>query len=265
MESALLPVLAEDGSRLDWREAEYEADVEIKSLSVTITHQLRRAPTLDRLVASGLARWATELRGPKTLYSRVEETADARQTLSWKPDDIDGELYVIPGLVAVRAFDLRPVEGELGPIWAGRPLKVSKGWWLARGFVRRTRSLGQSLLKFRRSDCLEDGRMRIERVQGDDDLFFYAHLANDIWSERRERHVQVSALIGAMGQMALAFDDPDDEPRIVQEIRGRLEEKGIPTWTDRDRYDPASAATVLEPFQETGERAAANPNGSASA
>lgn len=265
MESALLPVLAEDGSRLDWRDAEYEAEVEIRSLSVTITHQLHRAPTLTRLVAAGRARWATELRCPKTLYSRIEEAAETRQVISWSSDDVDGEMYVIPGLVAATAFDLQPGDSELSSIWTDQPLRVSKGSWLARGFARRTRSLGQSLLKFRRGDSLEDGRMWIQRVQEDDDLFFHVHLADDIWPERYNRHIQVSALIGAMGQMALAFDDPDDEPRIVQEIRRRLEEKGVPTWSDHDRYDAASAATVIEPFRKAEELTAENSNGSASA
>ena len=260
-----LPVLAEDGTVGDWREAEYDADVEIKSLLVTVRHRLQRAPTLERLVAADKARWATELRCPKTLYSRIEETTAAHQVVSWKPEDVDGELYVIPGLVAVQAFDLRPGGADLGPIWRDQPLRVSKGWWLVRGFVRRTQSLGQSLLKFRLNDSLDKGRMRVERVQEDDDLFFYVQLAEDIWPERRNRHLHVSALIGAMGQMPLAFDDPDDEPRIVQEIRGRLEKREIPTWTDRDEYDPALAATVLEPFQRAVDPSSQDLNASASA
>ena len=263
MESVFLPLLTEDGSRLDWRDAEYRAEVEIRPFSATITHQLQQAPTLTGLVAAGLARWATELRCPKTLYSSVEEAAQARQVVSWKPEDVDGDLYVIPGLVALSAFDLRPGNAELGPIWADQRLRVSKGSWLARGFSRRTRSLGQSLLKFHRDEGLEAGRMWIQPAQEDDDLFFYVHLADDIWPERYNRHLQVSALIGAMGHMVPAFEDPDDEPRIVQEIRGRLEGQGIPTWTDRDRYDPASAATVLEPFIRTTELAVGDPTDAA--
>lgn len=246
-----LPVLLEDGSRFDWCVATYEPGVQVEPTRATVIHRLRDAPTLERLVVEGSAAWATELRCPKTLLSRVEQSSDTRQVVRWTADSVDGDMYVIPGLLAVSDFHLAPSAGELTPIWRDAPLHIVKGWWLVRGSVRRTKTLGQSLLKFHLDEKLGDGQMRIRRNQSDEDLHFHVHLADNIWQERTRRHVQMAALIGAFGQLGTALGEENDEPRVVQEIRRRLEEKSIATWRDGESFDPAAAATAIEPFLPT--------------
>ena len=91
-----------------------------------------------------MAKWATELRCPKTLYCRVEEASGANQVVKWARDDVDGDMFVIPGLVAATALVLEPGRDELSPVWLDTSFEVDKGWWLARGVARRTRTLGQS-------------------------------------------------------------------------------------------------------------------------
>ena len=251
MDSAPLPLLLEDGSRFDWCRAEYAPAVRVEPTRALVEHRLRGAPTLERLVADGRAQWATELRCPKTLYSRVDLAHDEEQEVAWAADNVDGEMFVIPGLLATKDFRLRPERQELSSIWRESPLDVRKGWWLARGTARRTRTLGQSLLRFHVDGELDKGRMRIDRDESDEDLSFHVHLAADIWPERGKRHVQVAALIGAFGQLGAAFGDLDgDEPHIVREIRRRLEDKRITLWTEPE-YDPAQAATAIEPFHPT--------------
>jgi len=254
MDSASLPILVEDRSRVDWRNAVYEADVHVEPTRATIKHNLRDAPTLERLIETGQAKWATELRCPKTLYSRVEEGLDTRQILEWSGDTVDGDMFVIPGLLAVKDLRLQPPPGELVPIWGNSTFEVRRGWWLARGSARRTKTLGQSLLRFRLSKKLDDGQMRIERDQSDEDLCFHVHLAEDIWPERFVRHIQMAALIGALGQLGTTLGDSENgeqEPRIADEIRQKLEREGVPTWDDLATYDPAWAATVIEPFRRS--------------
>ena len=246
-----LPVLLEDRSRFDWRVADYEPEVQIEPTRATVIHRLRRAPTLERLVADGSATWATEVRCPKTLLSRVEPSPETRQVVTWTADSVDGDMYVIPGLLAVDDFNLAPEANELTPIWRDAPLDVGKGWWLARGSIRRTKTLGQSLLRFHLDETLDDGEMRIRRDQNDEDLHFHVHLADNIWQERTRRHMQIAALIGALGQLGTVFGEDDDEPRVAQEIRRRLEDKGVATWSDGESFDPARAATAIEPFFPT--------------
>ena len=246
-----LPVLLEDRSRFDWCRAEYEPDIRVAPTHATVEHRLRAASTLQRLVDDGKAKWATELRCPKTLYCRVEEASGANQVVKWARDDVDGDMFVIPGLVAATALVLQPGRDELSPIWLDTSFEVDKGWWLARGVARRTRTLGQSLLVFNEEEELPAGQMQIRRDQSAEELRFHVSIAKDIWPERTNRHVQIAALIGAFGQMRGAFNDPDDEPAVAQEIRRRLEGAGIPAWDDPDGYDPARAATVIEPFRPT--------------
>ena len=247
MSMQALPVLLEDGSRYDWYRAEYEPEVLVEPTRASVTHRLRHASTLERLVEEGLAKWATELRCPKTLTARVEEAAGDRQDITWAPEEVDGEVFIIPGLLAVKDFGMHPKMGDLSPIWEEREFDVRRGWWLARGAARRTETLGQSLLKFKVDEKLPPGRMNIECFKGTEDFYFHIHLATDIWEERTARHVQVAALIGALGHMPVQFKEGEDEPRVVEEVRQRLEREGVPVWTDSD-FDPARAATAIEPF-----------------
>lgn len=246
--SGTLPVLSEDRSRFDWSRAAYEPDVRVFAEHAIVTHRLRDADALQRLLTGGLARWAVEVRSPKTLHGSVLTTDGGRQRVEWAHDETHGDLYLIPGLVAVAEFDLQPEPGELTRIWDDARCHVRPGWWLARGTPRRTRSLGQSLLKFAQDADLADGRMRIQRDQSDDDLHFHVHLAKDIWPRRTVRDVQLAALIGALGQMPGAYDDPKSEPAVVRELRDRLDTENVATWTDHDEYDPALAATAIERF-----------------
>lgn len=251
MSMSSLPVLLQDGSRFDWRGAEYHPEVRLMPLRATVYHTLRQAPTLERLVREGLAQWATELRCPKTLFASVEistRSPTTTQTVRWEPEDVDEDLFLIPGLLALKDFDLNPRSEELTPVWEGVRLRVKAGWWLAQGLSYRTRTLGQSLLKFKRDKALADGRMRIQRDESADDLAFHVHLAKDIWQERRQRHVQVAALIGAMGRMVGAFQHPDEDPAVVGQVRRCLQDNDVPDWSDPDRFDPALAATVIEQF-----------------
>ena len=246
--SATLPVLFEDRSRFDWSRAEYEPDVRVFAEHAIVTHRLRNADGLQQLVADGLAKWAVELRSPKTLHGGVATSDDERQRVEWGRDQTHGDLFLIPGLVAVEGCALRPGPGELTRIWEDATCEVPPGWWLARGTPRRTRSLGQSLLKFNQDADLDDGRMRIQPDQSDDGLRFHVYLAEDIWARRTVRDVQLAALVGALGRMPGRFDDEDSEPPVVRELRERLEIENVATWTEPDDYDPALAATVIERF-----------------
>ncbi len=261
MNTLSLPVLLQDRSRLDWRVAKYDPEVRLLPTRATVFHILRAAPTLERLVREGLAQWATELRCPKTLFARVEPSAGSpptTQSVEWKREHVDGDLFLIPGLVALEDFDLSPGPEELTSVWENLRLRIRAGWWLAQGLAFRTRTLGQSLLKLKLEERLPNGQMRIERDESADDLRFHVHMARDIWPERRHRHIQVAALIGAMGRMVGAFESPDEDPPVVGQVRTRLRESGVSDWSDPDRFDPARAATVIEEFRPTPTAASGN-------
>ena len=248
MATSSLPVLLEDGSRLDWVGATYKPLVRVGNCRTAVSHSIKDAPTLDRLLMDGRAAWAVEVRCPKTLMALTETSSDSNQRLEWDKDDVDGNAYIIPGLMAIHDIDL--AGAELHPIWRQEPLRVPAGWWLARGNTRRVNTLARSLLRFRKEPGLGAGRMEITPILGTGDPHFVVKLATDIYDDIRDsRTLQVAALIGVCGRFPSEFKEggPHADLAIVEEIRFRLNDAGVRLW-DEENYDPALAATAIEPF-----------------
>lgn len=247
MKPSPFPVLLEELS-LDWLGAAYRPDVQIRPNRADIRHTMTKIRTLERLIREGRAIWACELRCPTTLYSCVHESVRPEQRVAWHSEHVSEDVYVIPGLIALTEFQLQPKPEEVSPVWRGAPIPIHPGAWLVRGAARRTKTIGQSLLQFRLDKRLRTGRMTVRYESSDESLRFHVSLAEDIWPDRAVRHLQVAALIAAMGSMATAFPHPDDEPRIARELRARLQQENVPAW-DEDNFDPALAATVIEGFR----------------
>ena len=250
MTNASLPLVLEDGSRLDWPDAVYQPRVRVAADRATIVHDLAGAPSLERQIAEGFAKWAVEIRCPKTLLSRIELSSEPTQTVKWQRDELDGVAWIVPGLLAVQK--LRLPADELDLIWSGESLQVPSGWWLALGTKRKVTTLAQSLLQFFKAKDMEEGRMMIQPELGSGEPRFTAHVAADLWADvQSNRTLQVAALIAACGHFPKVFGkDPEQEPAIAREIRERLERAGALLWTDEE-YDPALAATAIEPFYPT--------------
>lgn len=244
-----LPVLTEDGSRLDWPDAAYRPEVRLRDGLARIEHRIERAPALERLLAEGAARWAIELRCPKTLLARIRTSAAPRMEVRWEPHEVDGQVYLIPGLLAMR--DVRLETDGLNALWSGRDaLDVPEGWWLARGQPYPVKTLGETILSFREDRTLPDGAMKVASDQSSGQLGFIVSLAPDVFpSVERDRSMQVAGLIGVCALFPTVFgDDADEQHRaLADEIRGRLEAANVPAWDD-GAYDPARAATAIEPL-----------------
>ncbi len=102
--------------------------------------------------------------------------------------------------------------------------------------------------------------MEITPILGTGDPHFVVKLATDIYDDIRDsRTLQVAALIGVCGHFPSAFkkDGPHAELPIADEIRRRLRDVGVPSWSE-ENYDPALAATVIEPFYPRQEIAVTN-------
>lgn len=250
MTDAALPVLTEDDSRLDWPDAAYRPEVRIGGGAARIAHRLEGAPTLERLIAAGDARWAAELRCPRTLLARVATSDAAEHEAAWGADEAHGEVFVIPGVVAVRPLRLDDGAPELGEIWRGARLDVPAGWWLARGVTRRDSTLREALLSFEADADLPPGAMRVETRWNEGRPRFVVRLARDLRAAvERDRSMQMAGLIGVCARFPAVFASEDeDEHAIVREIRDRLEAAGVPAWDDLALWDPARAATAIERF-----------------
>lgn len=256
-----LPLLLEDGSCLDWPEATYRTDVKVAGVDrATVQHLLSGASVLHQLIKDGKAAWAVELRCPKTLMARTVTSAGDLTTVKWKADDVDGEIFLVPGLVALEETTL--ASWELSSIWQeGAELWVPRGWWLAKGEAVRTDSLMRSLLSFERATKLDAGQMEVTPDLSSGALRFTIRMAPDVFDAvSTDRTLQVAALVGVCGWFPKVFkpmedgdeDWTDDHP-IAQQLRVRIEEANseVALWDDATDYDPALVATLLEPFRFT--------------
>ena len=247
------PVLLEDGSSLDWPNASYVPDVRIGDRFASVNHHLEGAAVLSELVAQGAARWAVELRCPKTMLARTTIGQVSQQTVRWEDSEVDGPAWLIPGLLVTGPVRL-PDTGGLNELWREAQLEVPAGYWLARGDPRRVTPLTDSLLRFQRDESLAEGRMMTAPDRSSGSLRFVVRCALDVHRqvERNNRSVWLAALISVCGLFGREFraggDDSPGESDLADELRFRLEQADVATWDDTDRYDPAAAATALEPF-----------------
>lgn len=247
------PVLRQDGSRLDWTRASYEATVALRGTNSAVIHQLRHAPELENLIAQGAAAFATEIRCPRTMHSRVETAQGNEQTLQLDGHRNDS-LYISPGIVALRDDELSTA--GLGPHLANgaATIAVREGWWLAQGGQFSFVPLLAGMLRFVRDADgeLGEGRMTVEEAGGAMEPHFMVTLAAKLYDERREsRDVHIAALIAAFGLLpasSLASGGPNSGCPLDLALRARLDESSVPDWDDAQMWDPALAATAIEPF-----------------
>ncbi len=248
MDNRSIPLLLEDESRFDWPEGRYEASVLVGINHARIAHTLSGAPALEQALARGVVEYAAELRAPKALFSRLERSSRREHKVRWEEDELDGDIWIVPGLLAVKEFGL--ANAGLGELWRGDELRIPRGWWLAKGAKRRVSSLAASLLRFVLDDELEEGRMKAEPGRATGEIQFVVRVASDLWSSiHDDRNLQVAGLIGVCGHFPAVFRDDDEgeegEEGIAKALREKLTDSGVKLWDEED-YDPTEAATAIE-------------------
>lgn len=255
MSVARVPVLLEDSSRLDWIQARYSVEIGARREPAVVKHRLEDCPELEGVLSDSLAQWVTELRCPRTLLSRQVLSREPEQVIRLDGDDIVEDVFLVPGLVAVRDLELDP-SGLNRFVWpSDERVHVPAGWWLARGDPRSTRPLTASLVRFRRDSDgrLGPGQMSVEEDSDGGLPFFRVFLSQDLFDRRRDdRDVQIAGLVGACGKLprsTMRDEGGNETSAIALQLLSRFEEAGIPDWNDDD-FDPARAATVLEAFSE---------------
>ena len=253
-----IPILREDGTSLDWGEATYQARVVIGHGRGKVNHKLIGAPQLSELVAGDAAEWMVELRSPATLHASIAGSSqEPAFRFEWDPALVAPGSYVIPGLVTTREAVLDP-HGLHGP-WGEGPIVVPPGRWLVRGNARSAEQLGSSLIKLFPDEDLTDGKMTVTPYTGEGDLRFHVKMSPRMYRTRHhERDVQIAALIAAFGRIPgvdrRSPEDTGDEEGasarypVLERIRDVLEDARVADWSDLSEYDPARAATEVEPF-----------------
>ena len=249
-----LPVLQHDGSRLDWLTAQYKATVALKQQLSTVIHELTDSPEIEELLKEGSAAFATEVRCPRTMLSRIEFSASEHQIVEFRDAERNDDLFLIPGIIAKRDAKL-PTEGLHPLIRGGRlVVQIPAGWWLARGGEYRFTPLLVNLLRFvkDKDGKLRPGTMSVEEADLSGNPYFRVTLAAELYDHRREdRDVQIAALIAAFGHLprsSMAKGEDNDDCPLAEALRSRFELSDPPLDWDSDDFDPARAATSIENF-----------------
>ena len=235
---------------MDWKHARYRTTVRVSTGGAEVSNELVDAPELEALVDQRQAAWAVEVRCPKTLYAQTHQRGTPEFKLLWDPLDVDGRLFLRPGLIATCNLSL-PTTGLIDSIWEAPALEVPTGWWLAQGRTCTSEGLAESLLRFVRDGDRKLGTMSVAPDMGSGNLRFIVKLAPDLYDHRlKDRDVQIAGLIAAFSQLRQSL--PEDEPdnTVLDTVRARLEDAAVPTWDEED-YDPALAATTIEAFTVT--------------
>ncbi len=241
-----LPLLTQDDTRMDWEHARYWSKVQVQPGKAFVANEIYDAPELTALVERGSAKWIVDVRCPKALYATVELSSAPEFEVRWATAETDGPVYLRPGLVAVE--DLRLSATGLIDLWGEGEIDVPKGWWLAQGRVVSSKSLSESLLLFRSDDSLLEGRMSVQKDTSTGNLRFIVGLAPNLYDARRaDRDIHMAGLIAAFGLLGCSPPSEDEEDAILQAIKAKLDDAGVPVWGDGN-YDPAQAATVIEQF-----------------
>ncbi|WP_419919925.1 hypothetical protein [Candidatus Poriferisocius sp.] len=225
----------------------------MKQQRSTVKHTLRDAPEIKKLLESGDAVYATEIRCPRTMFSRIEHAANSEQSINLPETERNDNLYLIPGIIVARDTSLSTT-GLHNLVHINRKsVEVPAGWWLAYGGEYQFTPLLVNLLKFFKDNSLKPGTMKVEEAGELGNPYFRVNLSAELYDHGREkRDVQIAALIAVFGHFprsSLREDGENYDSPVAQELRAKLEDHDppLPDW-DKEDYDPAQAATSLEQF-----------------
>lgn len=248
----MLPMLLEDGSSLDWRSGKYGSKVQIRHGGATVENYLAEAPELTKLIEDGSATWALEVRCPRSLYAKTFISQHSSFEVAWNPNDVHGPMFLMAGMLTIEPIQL-PCSGLID-IWGQAAIPVPQGAWLVRGQMSRSENLAASLVVFRLNDTLQDGhmlRMSVQEDVSEGEPRFIVSLPQALYERvHSDRNIQVAGLIAACAVLPQSASFQEGaENRVAQELRQRLRAAHVPLWDgDEEDWDPALAATAIEPF-----------------
>ena len=242
------PQLMADGTSSDFPNIIYENSAVTSYNRALVSNELHGegSEILLEMVKAEKAAWMIEVRSPAALYSETHISFQSETHIPWDSSETGDKfmVFIISQLVALEDVDI-PAE-VLHQLWRTRPsVRASAGAVLAWGHVLNAEPLTASILSFHPDETLPDGVITVS--EPDEHIRFTVKTALDLYrgiATRRDIHL--GALIAAMGKLNREDHDPS-ESRVLRSISQRLEEEEVPDWMSED-YDPALAATTLEPF-----------------
>lgn len=269
-----LPLLRADGLGYDFPGVTYNNSFETIDEGEALVINTLSGPDASIFTKAVLdnAAWVSEIRSPHTLYSEYatyhlnndktvkyqvngeEGTADEMRTweyyVKWNPHSMSRP-FLITQLCSHQQTILP--KKILSSVWqdGASEIAIQAGRVLARGKVFAIEDATTSILKFVVDKNMKrDGEIRIAGPdhQHHFKVFMTQRTLQGAKIEKRDRRsgIMTAALVGSLARLNNSHDPT--ESQVLWEMSTQLHEKGVATWMEED-YDPAQAATCLEPYQ----------------
>ena len=227
--------------------------------SYTVTHRIEGAPLIARLLERQQARYACIVSSPISAYRETHVSTDARQTVTWDPDDLGEAPLFTPVILCSESQELKLDSSRDGlhPIWDNQTIVLHKGSRLALGSVIQLESSILHLLSFHEDARLDEGQFAVDtetepfrfRVNLSSGLHRFLRYPTDENHHNIMTHVVTACL--ALLQRSYADDDGESgwrTHRNLVALAEYLDQRGLDHWSD-DNFRPEHAATGLYPLR----------------
>ena len=239
----------------------YHADVEPGSdrRSFRITHDVRGAPLIARLIADGKARYACTVSSPIASYRAIHTSPSPTHRVEWSHDDLGAAPLFIP-LVVTTAEVHRTLDAEadgVAALWHRRNISLLKGAKLLIAPPFQLRSSLLQLLSFELDETLRNGQFEV-RPDTNEGFKFVVALAPDLHGflrhrreHRHRRNIMTHIVSAALALLHRDYneDDGDEGWRShsnLTALSDYLESQKLPVWDD-EGFRPERVATALYP------------------
>ena len=161
----------------------YCADIQPGSdrRSFRMTHDVRGAPLITRLIAEDKARYACTVSSPIASYRTIHTSAAPTHQVQWSQDDLGSPPLFIPLVVATAEVEitLDTAADGVAALWHGVSVRLPKGAKLLIAPPFQLRSSLLQLLSFELDEHLGDGQFEV-RPDTNDGFKFIVALAADL-------------------------------------------------------------------------------------
>ena len=258
-----LPYPAIEDGNLSFPDGEYlvENTPQLDGASVVLSHAIKGAALLERLISEGKARYACVVSVPATGYRRLYLSDDARQRVEWDMGVVGEPPMLRPLVVAASKISCVPGPDDgVAEAWQRREIVIPIGARLARHpYLRPTASL-QRLLHVVKDEALPAGCFEVKPCE-ENGFYFKVHAASNLFlflqgaGDHKDHRSSVLTHVASRCLEILAQEygkgeggpkwEPFSNLRALENEFNKLE---LPVW-DADDFAADRVATRWYPYR----------------
>ena len=246
---------------ISYPDGSYCAEIEPGSdrCSFRMTHDVRGARLIARLIAEDKARYACTVSSPISSYRTIHTSASPTHRVQWSHDDLGAPPLFIPLVVTTAEVEitLDAAADGVAKLWHGLSVRLLKGAKLLIAPPFQLRSSLLQLLSFELDEYLSNGKFEV-RPDTNDGFKFIVALAADLHgflrhprALRHRRNIMTHIASAALARLHQDYGEDDGEEGWrthgnLKALADYLQAQGLPLWDD-ERFHSERVATTLYP------------------